>query len=291
MRFGILPFPLRAAQVADVAVAAEELGFDSVWLGEHVIAPLHFESRYPIRSLSGADGFSAALPFFDPYVALAFIAARTSTLLLSLSVSVVPLHEPYHLARSIASIDQFSQGRFMLGIGAGWLREEFELVGRPWADRGRRLEETLSLLDALFNDQEPSFDGEYHSLPPAAMEPKPFTLPHPPYIFGGVSDVALRRAARYGDGWCGVNIRPDEVASVLARLRGHRQLCGRSELPFEVTVTMPEDSDQVDDALVGAFTAAGVHRIVIRPWRRGREAVGGVQAFADRFGITARANS
>jgi probable F420-dependent oxidoreductase len=283
VRFAVSLFPLRPQQMVDVAVEAESLGFDAVWLGEHIISPLRMSSDYPYASSTEeAPAYHSHLPFYDPYAALSFIAARTTRLRLGLSLSIVPLHDPYHLARSVATIDLFSEGRFLFGVGAGWLREEFDILGRPWDRRGARLEESLEVMMRLWNDHEPSFDGEFFKLPPSAMEPKPRTLPHPPFFFGGLTPVALRRAARLGDGWIGVGLKVDEVAPKVEELQRLRADVGRGDDPIEISMIM-SNLPTVED--VTTLEAAGVDQIVVRPWTKGRDAVQNVRAFASDMGL------
>ena len=280
MRFGVSLFPLRPTQMVEVAVAAEELGFDSVWLGEHVISPNEFESRYPYHDgADGAPAFHSRLPFYDPYAALSFVAARTEHLKLVLSVSIVPLHDPYHLARSVTTIDHFSQGRFELGVGAGWLREEFEIVGARWEQRGARMEEMLELMRRLWTEESVEFHGRFYDLPPSGMEPKPLTRPHPPLVFGGISPVALRRTAKLGDGWFGVGLDLDGVGQAVEEIRRLRTASGRTD-PVEISLSW---NDALTDGDVEALAAAGVDRLVVRPWTRGRDAVDAVRAFAECF--------
>ena len=287
MRYAVSLFPLRPAQMIDVAVEAERLGFDTLWLGEHIISPLSMASSYPYAEASpGTPAYHSRLPFYDPYAALSFLAARTERIRLGLSLSIVPLHDPYHLARSVATIDLFSQGRFLFGVGTGWLKEEFDIVGQPWQRRGARLEESLALMVRLWNDPEPSFDGEFFTLPPSGMEPKPQTRPHPPFFFGGITPVALQRAARLGDGWIGVGLQTHEVAPVVDRLREARHDCDRGHQPLEIsliTATTPTAAD------VAELEAAGVHQVVVRPWTKGRDAVHNLRELADALKVAGSA--
>ena len=154
MRFGVSLFPLRHHQVAGVAVVADELGFDCVFLGEHVISPIEMTSAYPWPAPSTEDTHRVPprAPLLRPVCPRwRSFRARTSKIKLCLSLSIVPLHDPYHLARSVATIDLFSEQRFLFGIGAGWFREEFDILGMGWEDRGRRLDEVLDLLEVLWN--------------------------------------------------------------------------------------------------------------------------------------------
>jgi probable F420-dependent oxidoreductase len=284
MRFAVSLFPLRPAQLVDVAVVAEQLGFAGVWIGEHVISPIEMSSRYPYAaSTDDGPAYHARLPFYDPYAALAFVAARTERLRLGLSLSIVPLHDPYHLARSVATLDVLSGGRFLFGVGAGWLREEFEIVGQPWDRRGARLEEALALMVRLWNDETPSFDGEFFHLPPSAMEPKPLTKPHPPFVFGGTTRVALERTARLGDGWIGVGLDVEQAAPVLAELTRLRAACGRGHEPLDIAMIM---ADAPDLQAVHRLQAIGVNEVVVRPWVKGRDAVANLRAYAESVGLT-----
>ena len=284
MEYAVSLFPLRPAQMVEVATTAEELGFGTAWIGEHIISPLDMSSRYPYADHDEqAPAYHSHLPFYDPYAALSYLAARTTTLRLGLSLSIVPLHDPYHLARSVATLDLFSEGRFLFGVGAGWLKEEFEIVGRPWDRRGARLEESLAVMERLWNDTEPAFDGQFFSLPPSAMEPKPLTRPHPPYFFGGISPVALDRAARLGDGWIGVGLELDAIAPVVADLRRRREEVGRGSDPIEVSMILGTMRPTRDD--IARLADAGVDQVVLRPWIKGREAVPNLRALAADLGI------
>jgi probable F420-dependent oxidoreductase len=282
VRFGVSLVGSQTAALVDLAVNAERLGFDSVWLGEHVIVPRRFASRYPYSNLGDDQPALADMPFYDPYAALSFLAARTTTLLLGLSVAIVPLHDPYHLARSVATVDLFSGGRFLWGIGTGWLAEEFEILGRTWHDRGSRLEEALDLIVHLWNDPAPSYSGRFFTLPPAGMEPKPLTRPHPPFVFGGTSPIAIRRAARLGDGWLGVGLEPASAAAVARQLRELRTALGKADDRFDVTIALSETPSRED---VAGLDAAGVDRIVLRPARTERDVVAALSALGRQFGV------
>ena len=280
MRHAVSLFPLRPQQMVEVAIRAENLGFDAVWIGEHVISPLTMESRYPYaRADEGAPAYHARLPFYDPYAALSYLAARTESIRLGLSLSVVPLHDPYHLARSVATVDQFSGGRFVFGAGSGWLREEFEIVGRPWDRRGARMEEALELMITLWTDQDTTFDGEFFKLPPSAMEPKPATLPHPPIYLGGTTPVALDRAARLGDGWIGAGIEPPDAAPVVCTLRHQRAALGLDDRPFEVCLITSRTPTRKD---IDVLDRAGVDHVIVRPWAKGRDAVDSITTYAEQ---------
>jgi probable F420-dependent oxidoreductase len=282
MKFGVSLFPLRPQQIIDVALQAESLGFDSVWLGEHVVTPIKNESKFlNAGEKEGSHTFRASLPFYDPYAVLAYLAAITKKVRLVVSISIVPLHDPFHLARSATTLDLFSAGRFVFGMGGGWLQEEFEILGRDWDSRGQRFDESLDVLISLFNDEITEYKGKSLTVPPVAMIPKPMTRPHPPFVFGGHAKVALRRAAQRGNGWLASELSPSEIAGSIAMLRQLREEAGRSALPFEISCHINEDPDA---ALVDRYAQAGVDRLVVRPWVKGSDAVSKLTRLAERLG-------
>jgi len=267
-----------------ISIAAEDMGFCGVWLGEHIISPVVMRSAYPYAdSTQDSPAFHAHLPFYDPYAALSFIAAKTERIRLGLSLSIVPLHDPYHLAKSVATIDQFSEGRFLFGIGAGWLKDEFEILDQPWDHRGARMEEALELMIRLWNDAEPRFNGKFYTLPPSGMEPKPLTRPHPPFYFGGTTPIALRRAAQLGDGWIGVGLKVDEARTAVDSLTKLRERFGREDQPLDIVLIVSEEPGPTE---IAAFEEAGVHELVVRPWVKGRDALENLTAFAQKIGLS-----
>jgi probable F420-dependent oxidoreductase len=282
MKFGVALFPLRPQQIIEVTREAEQLGFDSVWLGEHVVTPVESHSRFPYAGEQddGHEAFHSGLPFYDPYAVLGYLAAVTKTLRLAVSVSIVPLHDPFRLARSVTTIDLFSQGRFIFGMGGGWLREEFEILGRDFETRGTRFNETLDVMVSLFNDEVTEYRGRTLVVPPVGMIPKPQTRPHPPFVFGGHAPAALRRAAQRGDGWLASELSPAEMAAAIATLARLRAECGRAERPFEVSCSVTGD---LTPELAQGYVEAGVHRLVVRPWFRGRDAVPKLRSMAEQL--------
>lgn len=281
MKYGVSLFPLRPQQIIDVALISEELGFDSLWLGEHVVTPVKSDSRFPYAGEDddSHDAFHANLPFYDPYAVLAYLAAITRSVKLAVSVSIVPLHDPFHLARSVTTLDLFSKGRFILGAGGGWLKEEFEIMGRDFATRGKRFDETLDVMVSLFNNDVTEYDGAELKVPAIGMSPKPDTRPHPPFVFGGHAIPALRRAAQRGNGWLASELTPDEIAPLIETIMQMREQAGRTDIPFEISCAVMGDPS---DALIAQYEAVGVERLVVRPWMRGREAVANLTAMAER---------
>jgi probable F420-dependent oxidoreductase len=282
LKYGISAFLLRPQQMVDIAVGAEALGYDSIWFGEHLIAPSQHKSEFPIAGDLGMDhaAFNGNIPFFDPYATACYLAALTKTIKFGTSVSIVPLHEPFQFARTIMTADVLSNGRFMLGVGSGWLKEEFDIMGIDFATRGKRLDEILDVMTKLFTEEEASYSGEVFQVPPVNFSPKPLTRPHPPYIIGGHSKPALRRAAQRGNGWFATGLSPDLIAPLIASVREMREAAGRADLPFEISCHLPAEPDE---DLVARYEKVGVERIVVSPWTRGRDAVPGIERFAQRF--------
>jgi alkanesulfonate monooxygenase SsuD/methylene tetrahydromethanopterin reductase-like flavin-dependent oxidoreductase (luciferase family) len=182
-------------------------------------------------------------------------------------------------ARAVQTLDVVSNGRAEVGIGAGWLREEWLAAGLDPATRGRRLDEALGVVKRLWTEPAVEHHGEFYDFAPVAFEPKPVQKPWPRIHVGGESDAALRRAARHGDGWLGLGHTPESVAAPLARLRSLREREERAHEPFEITIGASPASKE--DA--ARLAEAGVHRILMSPWQRSREAVDGLRRAAERL--------
>lgn len=251
----------RPEPLALVAEKAEALGFESVWVPEHLAVPLAMRSPYPY-SADGKFPGGPHVALHDPFVALAYVAARTTRIKLGTGVYVLPLRNALAVAKSVASLDVLSNGRFLFGIGVGWLEDEFEAVGMSFRDRAARTREAVRLMKRLWQDESPEFEGKFHRFAPLGFNPKPVQQPHPPIIFGGETAAALRRAAELGDGWIGVAHTPQSVQPILTALREHGSKAGRDLRDFEITVA-PQPGMTVDAAAVRAFADAGVHRLIV----------------------------
>jgi probable F420-dependent oxidoreductase len=252
---------VRPEPLVRVAQKAEELGYESLWIPEHLAVPLTMSTPYPYA----ADGQFPGGPhagLHDPFVALAFVAAHTTTIKLGTGVFVLPLRNPLAVAKAVASLDVLSKGRFLFGIGIGWLKEEFEAVGMPFTDRAARTREWVTMLRTLWAEDTPHFSGRFHSFPPLGFNPKPVQQPHPPLLFGGESRPALKRAAELGDGWIGVRHTPESVVEPLHSLRQLVEEVGRDFSRFDITVGV--ENRQVPDLdTVRRFADAGVRRLVV----------------------------
>jgi probable F420-dependent oxidoreductase len=262
---------LQADRLGEAAVLAERLGYESLWVGEHVATPVSFDDEaYPGAKVP----FAADSAFLEPFVALTYMAALTSTIRLGTNVVIAPLRDPFLTARAVASLDVLSRGRVEFGVGVGWMREEFEVMGQDFSTRGRRTDEFLAVLDRLFREQTPEFHGQFFDFGRVAFEPKPMQRPRPPVVVGGYSDAALRRAARCGDGWvAGTAIGIDKLPDRLAFLHEELRRAGRENERFEVSLLAigPVPREELE-----AAAALGVHRWLVTAWgARGEPAQAG----------------
>lgn len=252
-----------------VCEGAEERGINRIWVGEHVVLFDEYASSYPYSG-DGRIPVGGETGLLDPFVTLSYLAARTTTVRLGTAMCLVPQRNPLYTAKEVATLDWLSGGRIDLGIGVGWLREEFEALGVPWQRRGRRADECLAVMRSLWEDEVSSFDGELVSLPACRQYPKPVQQ-HVPVHVGGESEPALRRVARLADGWVPFNCRPDELARLVGELDRHLAAAGRSRDQIEVTVcpyftpTAPEDvADYAKagaDCLAALFFALGAAEV------------------------------
>ncbi len=275
VQVGIPLFLLRPARMPAVAEVAEQLGFESVWLPEHLVFPAEIRSAYPY-SPDGQAPISPKTPLLDPLVLLSFVAARTRRIRLGTNVYLPALRHPLASARMIVTLDLLSGGRVSLGVGAGWLAEEFAAVGVEFETRGARLRECVRAWRVLWNEETPSFEGRFYRFGPVKFEPKPVQKPSPPILFGGESEAALRRAAELSDGWYGVRHTPESAARQVERLRALLERNGRDPAHFEITVsTGPLDQRSLEE-----FAAAGVQRVVSLPWQRDKEAEASLERLA-----------
>ncbi|MGH2662461.1 MAG: LLM class F420-dependent oxidoreductase [Actinomycetota bacterium] len=275
MKFGITLGKLNPKSFVDAALAAERLGFESVWLPEHLVLPVDMRGQL----VPGEDHppVPPDTPVFDAPAYLAFLAGRTERIRLGTHVYLLGIRHPFVSARAFATLDVVSGGRAEAGVGAGWMTSEWEAAGLDPRSRGRRLDEAIDACKRLWTEAVVEHHGEFFEFPPVAFEPKPVQRPHPPVVVGGESDVALRRAARRGDGWIGMDHTPESAAEQVARLRRHIDEAGRPGDALEVTVS----GSITDRRDVDRWEEAGVDRLIVAPWQRSQEAVEGMERFAD----------
>lgn len=275
MKFGITFGQLHNAVWADAAVAADELGYESVWMPEHLVLPTTMEGEL----VPGEEHppVNPATPVVDACAWLSWIAGRTTQIRLGTFVYLLAIRHPFVGARAFATLDLVSNGRAEVGVGAGWLRTEWHAAGLDPRGRGRRLDEAIDLVRRLWTEERIRADGPTWTFDEVMFEPKPVQSP-PPILIGGESEAALRRAAARGDGWIGMSHTPESAAAAVQRLTALRVEAGRDQATFSVTVM----GEIVDDADVAAFEQAGVDRLIVVPWGSSRTALEDLQTFAAR---------
>ena len=259
MKIGVLMLATaQAAEVGAVAQKAETLGFDSLWLPEHPVIPVHYKSRFPYTE----DGIIPDLyaQFVDPFVGLSFAAAATTTIKLGTAICLVPEREPLVTAKAVATLDHYSKGRFLFGIGAGWLPEETEIMGGHVATRWARTKESIQAMKALWTTGQAEYRGTHINFPEVKVFPQPQQKPYPPVLIGANSEGALKRTVAWGEGWLPFNLSPEELKSGMTKLRHLAQEAGRN--PDEIEVTLSWIGDAADLETIKRFRDAGLHRLI-----------------------------
>ena len=244
--------------VADIAARAEAAGFESIWLPEHPVMPVNPTSRYP----GTPDG---SIPptmndMADPYIALARASAVTNTIKLGTGITLIPERNPLVLAGAISTLDRFSGGRFILGIGAGWLREETEIMGGDFDHRWTQTREAIAVMRALWTQDAAEYHGRYYDFPPVQCNPKPAQAGGPPVILGGSARNVFRRIARWGDGWMPTAANPEQIAAGRAAIDELAEAAGRDPAAISITVF----GAPADREVIARFAAAGANRVIIR---------------------------
>ncbi len=277
MKFGVALGALNAHFHLDATLAAEELGYESVWLPEHLIftrtmtrSPHPGETHPPVPPET---------PIFDAFTYLGYLAGRTKRVRLGTHVYNIGLRHPFTTARGVQTLDLLSGGRFEFGIGASWLEQEWDATQLDFATRGRRVDEAIEICKRLFTDETVTHHGEFFSFDEVVFEPKPKQQPWPPILVGGESKAALRRAAKLGDGWIGMAHTFDSAAGQIATLRTLLAEFGRDSAGFQFVLGGPIASR--DD--VKQWEGVGVTRMLVSPWRRSPEAVDGLRKFAENY--------
>lgn len=252
MRYGIhLPHAGEQANPALIrrfAIHAEDIGLDDVWASEHIIVPRDQFPRSPL--------------FYDPVLTLTWVAAVTRRVRLGTSVLVLPMRHPLPLAKELATLQNLSDGRLILGAGVGWLEPEFAALGVPFNERGRRLDEGLAMMRAVWTEDPVSFKARYIPAVIEGMTMTPMPIRPIPLWLGGSSDAALRRAIRIADGWHGSRHTPAKAAPLVQKLRA-----GRPEPEFTISMRTPWNGRELGElrATIGAFAAIGVQHIMVEP--------------------------
>jgi probable F420-dependent oxidoreductase len=257
MRFGVCIFLTHyAASPASTARAAEQLGFDSLWMPEHPCIPVHYDTPFP-----GTQDGKAPRPYwtsYDPFVALSFAAAATATLKIATGICLVAQRDPIITAKEVASLDYLSGGRFLFGIGAGWLKEEMVLMGANYERRWSQVKDRVLAMKKIWTEEQAEYSGEFARFPKILAEPKPVQKPHPPVLLGGSHPNSYRRVGEWGDGWIPIGVPPEDIAKAKALIAEHARAAGRDPAKIEVSVFGPEPSRE----LLDSYAAVGVGRYV-----------------------------
>jgi probable F420-dependent oxidoreductase len=263
-----VPLPAYEFDPAFVAKKAEELGFESIWYAEHPVLPVQSASPFPS---SGGEIPESYAHFTDPYMALARASGVTTTIKLGTGITLVPERNPLLLAKEIATLDRYSGGRFLFGIGTGWNREETEIMGGDFDHRWTQTREAVAALKELWTKDEAEYHGRYFSFPPVRCNPKPLQDPHPPVILGGMARNVLRRVATVADGWLPNRVTPAQVEEGRKTLDTLAAELGRD--PTSLTISVY--GQPADRELVQSYLNAGANRVVVRPEVGGsNEAIG-----------------
>ncbi len=284
MKFGIVPINLGEFTDPQIMIPfvqqAERLGYESIWTAEHIIIPKQYDSVYPYNP-SGKVPFQPDTPIIDPLVALSFIASATTRLRLGTGVNILPQTNPLYLAKWASSIDHLSQGRLMLGLGVGWLQEEFAALGAPFARRGKRADEYLAALKAVWTGQEVDFQGEFVRWQGFMMRPAPTQAGGVPLVIGGVSPPAIRRTVQYGNGWYVIGKDVEEYQAHIRALDKECRRQRRNRAELEITAYWDYYRQGIDSLPV--YQELGVDRLLINVHAlRDTSAEAALERFADK---------
>jgi len=278
LKYGVSLGRLNPAFWTEAVDVADGLGYESVWLPEHLVLPVQM-TRSPFPGQEHPP-VPPSTPIYDAFAYLSFFAGRTQRIRLATHVYNIGLRHPFISARAVQTLDVASGGRAEFGIGASWLESEWQSVGFDFSTRGRRVDEAIAVCQRLWSEEVVEHHGEFFDFAPVMFEPKPVQKPWPPISVGGESDAALRRAARL-DGWVGMQHTYESVTNAVARLNGLRAAAAREHERFDVTIGAPVQN-QGD---VERWAAAGVTRILVAPWRKSPEAAAGLKAFAEKMAL------
>jgi probable F420-dependent oxidoreductase len=264
------------ARAVELVQAAEETGFESAWTVEHVVIPRGYQTAYPYAADGRIPGGEGDFPIPDPLIWMAYVAARSTRIRVATGILILPQRNPVITAKEVATLDVMSGGRVLLGIGIGWLKEEFEALGVPFAERGQRTDEYIAAMRALWSDAAPTYEGRFVRFKDAFMRPKP-VRGDVPIVIGGHSEAAAKRAGRLAQGFFPARGVMAELISVVRR---EAEAAGRDPDAIEITASMPEDAGEipalaklgVGRLLVPVSSAAGLKRAVqnaddLRSWR------------------------
>jgi probable F420-dependent oxidoreductase len=279
MKFGLIPVNIgvQPEQMVGLAQLAEGSGFESVWTFEHVIVPVDYQSKYPYND-SGKMGGPPETVFIDPLLALTAIAASTKTLKLGTGVNILSQVNPLYMAKQAASLDYLSGGRFMLGVGIGWLREEFEALGVPFERRGARFDDYVVAMKKVWSGEVVEHQSDFLNWSGFKSYPLPEQKPHLPVVIGGATGKIYERIARHGDGWFAPMGDPKELSPALDQLKAACDAEGRDFAEIEISCMWPGMGGK---DFIGALEEVGVSRVVTPLFAFGANPVEGIQKVAE----------
>lgn len=251
------------ADLRVTAAHAEAVGIDGLWFPEHVVFFREYQSSYPYSD-DGDPRFGRRAGVYDPLLAATVAAGATTTLRVGTAILIVPERNPVVLAQEVAGVDHATNGRFDLGIGIGWSREEFDALGVPWERRGARTDDYIAAMQSLWRDELASHDSEFVHFAEVIAEPKPIQLPHPPIWVGGGRGAAMRRTARLGHGWLGWQIPEADIRDAMTELDHACETEGRdpSTVARSLGVVVPGPPSDVV-AYIETAAAHGVGEVIV----------------------------
>jgi len=260
MKFGLHSVNLHTCgypePAARLARAAEAAGFESLWVADHVVLP---DPPIPQRPMA------PDMRLLDPIVALTFCAAHTTRIRLGTGVIVLPQRQPLVLAKQLATLDVLSNGRLIFGLGVGWCEPEFQALGVPFDQRGRRGNDYLAAIRAIWTQAKPAYQGRYVSFADVQAQPQPVQRPTPPIIVGGRTPAAFRRAVQDGHGWYGFGLDVEQTASDIETLREMEQRYQRPAALGRLELSVTPPGYDIDAATVERYATIGVDRLILRP--------------------------
>jgi probable F420-dependent oxidoreductase len=276
MKFAVMLGALNPAFWLEATIVADQLGYESVWISEHLVLPVAGGGS-PVAG-DEHPPVPADVPVYDAFGYLSFLAAKTQRIGLGTYVYNIGLRHPFVVARGAATLDIVSGGRLEFGIGASWLRAEWEAVGLDFDRRGSRVDESIAVCQRLWTEPVVEHHGRWFDFPEVCFEPKPSSPGGVRLHIGGDGPAALRRAGTVGHGWMPMNHALGALPAAAEAIAEWRRRAGRDGRT-EITVAAPVESDTDLDRL----RRAGVDRVIVRPWRRSADAVAGLERFAKRF--------
>lgn len=259
MNIGISTFPTDySVDIAILARRAEEMGFESLWVPEHPIIPVTTSSPWP----GSPDGVIPKVyaDIVDPFIALGRASAVTTDLKLGTGICLVPERNPLLLAKEVATLDMYSGGRFLFGIGAGWLKEETEIMGGDFPHRWTQTREAVLAMKSLWTEVQSEYHGKYYDFPPVYSFPRSVQRPHPPVLLGGMARNVFRRIVQWGDGWMPNRVTPDDISAGRQTLNDLAAEAGRDPGSISVSVF----GQAADRSLAAELFDAGADRVMIR---------------------------